>query len=628
MSDITPQTAVLETTASSTQQVLPPPRGTALAYRAGIDGLRAVAVIGVFIFHLAPKLLPGGFVGVDVFFVISGFLITQILLRDFEHKGFSIGKFYQRRIARLYPAFFIVSLTTLIGALFIYSAQDLASAGANLTAASLWIINMKLMLQGNYFTISSDAQPFLHYWSLAVEEQFYMLFPITLFILHRIARRHLAAALMFLFAVSLAACVVVTIKRPEQAFYLLPTRAWELLAGGILAIFYARKAISSRKIWNVLSLVGLILVLASYLLIREGLHFPGYIALLPTIGTVLFIGPMKDANGPAERILSWSPAVLIGRMSYSLYLWHWPVFSLVDYQLYDRSAGMRTVLKIVVSFALTVTGFFVIETPGREFLNRPANRKFAFAFLALALALFIPLGLSIRKHNYINAVVSDLAGGGLTFNTGATGGSLVLMGDSEGSMYGKLVKEIAEERNMKLTVISMAAEDPLPHTIGRQNPLWTRCLEIVKSQHPDDLILVCSWTSKLEGDNARLATAVNELRQHTGRLILVDSAPELPPHASRDAIRAGNRPPFYEEPVNRAARLKYNAILKSFEHDNVLVLHSAGPFENPGGDIRVAAPDGRFYFQDASHLAYLGSALLKDEFVRLLSKQMSGDARH
>ena len=143
---------------------------SSVQYRPAIDGLRGVAVLAVFIFHLKRQWLPGGFVGVDVFFVISGFLITSILLREFEHNSFGLWKFYQRRIARLFPAFFTVALATLLGAFFIYSAQDLASCGANLVSTTLSVANLKYMWQGNYFTISPDAQPFLHYWSLSVEE--------------------------------------------------------------------------------------------------------------------------------------------------------------------------------------------------------------------------------------------------------------------------------------------------------------------------------------------------------------------------------------------------------------------------------------------------------------------------
>src|ERR1039458_2468270 len=161
--------------ASSSPANLTSSVSTTVEYRPAIDGLRAVAVLAVFLFHLNRGWLPGGFVGVDIFFVISGYLITSIIFRDCERNRFSFGRFYQRRIARLLPSFFTVALFTIVGASFIYSNQDLASAGATLAAAAASIANLKFMLQGNYFILSPDAQPFLHCWSLSVEEQFYLL---------------------------------------------------------------------------------------------------------------------------------------------------------------------------------------------------------------------------------------------------------------------------------------------------------------------------------------------------------------------------------------------------------------------------------------------------------------------
>ena len=245
-----------------------------------------------FIFHLKRQWLPGGFVGVDVFSVISGFLITSILLREYEHNSFSLWKFYQRRIARLFPAFFTVALVTLLGAFFIYSAQDLASCGATLASAALSVVNFKHMLQGSYFTISPDAQPFLHYWSLSVEEQFYMLFPAILLFLYLKANRHKTVILVALCGASLVACIALTYRKPEWAFYLLPTRAWELMAGSILANLSANRPAADDKnsLWSALPLAGLTLIFISLFSLNEGPTFPGYHAILPVLGAVCFLG--------------------------------------------------------------------------------------------------------------------------------------------------------------------------------------------------------------------------------------------------------------------------------------------------------------------------------------------------
>jgi len=197
-------------------------------YLPEIDGLRAIAILSVLMFHFDRKVFGGGFAGVDIFFVISGFLITSILLSDINEGQFSIVRFYQRRIARIAPAFFVVLVVTLVVAHFVYSAQDFASLGANSLAAALSVINLKLLFQGTYFQSSPDAQAILHYWSLSVEEQFYVFFPLYLYAVLRFTRRPLVVTLA-LGAGSFAACVVVTHLSPTYAFYLLPTRAWELL---------------------------------------------------------------------------------------------------------------------------------------------------------------------------------------------------------------------------------------------------------------------------------------------------------------------------------------------------------------------------------------------------------------
>ena len=247
-----------------------------ITYRPAIDGLRAIAVISVFIFHLNKTWLPGGFVGVDVFFVISGYLITSIILKDLHNGSFTIAGFYQRRIARIFPAFFTVGLVTVAVASYFYSSQDFASVGESLTAASLSIVNMQLMLQGNYFTVSPDSMPFLHYWSLSVEEQFYIFYPLFLVFLYKSCRKRLFLILCVFCGFSLLACVIYTTFRPIRAFYFLPTRAWELFAGCLLAIQTDSKP-SPKIRWAVSG--GVLAIGLSLLLVPGGPAFPGFWAL-------------------------------------------------------------------------------------------------------------------------------------------------------------------------------------------------------------------------------------------------------------------------------------------------------------------------------------------------------------
>jgi peptidoglycan/LPS O-acetylase OafA/YrhL len=588
-------------------------------YRPAIDGLRAVAVLAVFIFHLNHRWLPGGFVGVDVFFVISGYLITSILLREYEHNTFSLGKFYQRRIARLFPAFFTVGLTTLVGAAFVYSAQDLASCGANLTAATLSVANIKYLLQGSYFTFSPDAQPFLHYWSLSVEEQFYLLFPITLLLLYLKANKYKTVILALLCGASLLGCIALTHTKPTWAFFLLPTRAWELLAGGIVANVSAhqpRSDSTDTKFWASLSLAGLALIAVSLFVIKEGPRFPGYLATLPVLGTVAVLGLGKGSSGLSEWLLSRRPMALIGRMSYSLYLWHWPIFSLVDYRFYLASPPVRIGLKLALSLAATVLCFFLIENPGRVFLNHPRRRRVAFAFLGCALLSFVPLGIAVRKANYLNAEMRDIRDGGLVFNKASKKGSMVLMGDSNGSMYGKVAKTVAYELGFRLNVISVAAGDPLPHSAGPQPPLWVDSLAVVKRERPDSLVLVCAWQGKLKDDKGRLGIAIRELKQYARRIILITQPPELPELANREAMRNGSRPPFREDPAERAARMESNALVKGFQGGNVRVIDIELLLATDDGGIRFADNNANWLYNDSNHLSGIGADLVKADLVK------------
>lgn len=603
-------------------------------YRPGIDGLRAIAVLAVFVFHLNRRWLPGGFLGVDIFFVISGYLITSVVLRDCEEGRFRFGRFYQRRIARLLPAFFAAAVATLAGAALVYSPQDLASTGATLSAAAASVANLKFLMQGNYFVLSPDSQPFLHCWSLSVEEQFYLLFPAAFLLLYRKPR-----VLIGLCVLSFGCYVALDRVRPEWAFYLLPARAWEMLAGSVLVCralpgralpggalptrTLASRALSGgalprrtlpdcaltggalpkgalpgRVRTSAVSGIGLLLI---------GISFAcGQFAVLPVAGTACLL--RSGAN-----FLSSRPLVLIGRMSYSLYLWHWPVFSLVDYQFCWQPAIVRLALKVFLSFGAAAACFFLVERPGRIVLNHPGKRRMAFAALACSLAILIPLGIAIRNANYVNADARAIHNGGLRFNANGRSGSMVLMGDSHGSMYGKIAAEIARERDLRLAVISVEAGDPLPNT-----PLWLDSLAAVKHEKPDFLLLVCNW-NKLARDRSRLTLALDVLKPYAREILLLTQPPMLPNNATREAIRAGIRPPFHEETAERAARLERNEFVKAAQGGKVRVVDIEPLFSLETGEIRFVDEHWRQIYQDRDHLSVAGAELVKPALLQALN---------
>ena len=594
----------------------------ALQYRPAIDGLRAVAVLGVFFFHLTRQWLPGGFIGVDVFFVISGFLITSILLREYRRDSFSLWKFYQRRIARLAPALFTVAIATLIGVHFVYLARDRASVGAVFTSAVLSFTNIKYMFAGKtYFAISPDSNPFLHFWSLSVEEQFYVVFPAILLVVYCKVHRHITAILGALCLTSLLACIVLTYQKPEWGFYFLPARAWELLAGSILASTGAF-AISNRpRLSAAAPMLGLALVAISLFTLKEGSGFPGYKAIIPVLGTAFILGSSEHRRNPAERILSTPPLVFLGRMSYSLYLWHWPIFCLVDYQLYFSSPWVRAVLKITLSAIASTLCYLFIESPGRVFLNRPSRRRLTFAALAVALLVTAPLGIALRNTEFLDAFGHNIAKGGILANKAGAGGPVVLMGDSLGSTFGLALKDIAKTQDRRLNILSEEGIDPLPLPFTNLPWRWPESLAFLKQQNTDTLFLICNFQLKTEQNPMRLGLAVSELKKYARRIVLLTQPPRLPEFADRDGIRNGHKPPFREDPAYKVKRTASNALVKSLQGDRVVVIDIEPFFTEADGSIRFTDSNRHLLYFDDTHLSEFGADLIKPEIVRLLNSR-------
>ncbi|BDU70319.1 hypothetical protein GETHOR_24200 [Geothrix oryzae] len=598
------------------QEVLHSPT---LNYRPAIDGLRALAILSVFFFHLNRRWLPGGFVGVDVFFVISGYLITSLLLKDRMRDSLSLATFYQRRIARIFPAFFLVGLATLAGAAAIYSPHDLASTGAGLTAAALSVVNLKLIFQGNYFTLSQDAQPFLHYWSLSVEEQFYLFFPLLLVLTAKWNRERLLRGFWVLWVMTFITCLALTYARPAWAFYLLPTRAWELLTGAILAtasIGTARQ--QGSGVDRALPFVGLGLVGLSFLIVPEDRTFPGAWALLPVLGTAAVIRPPAEGGNLVERWLAAAPLVIVGQMSYSLYLWHWPIFSMVDYQFFTAGEHFRLALKLALTIPIAYLSFRYIEGPARRYFSAPGKMRPTLAFLVTALVICVPLGVWARETRYIDMSTRVVARGGRSFGDPAGAVKVVLMGDSQGSMYARVVKEICEEVHYHLTVVSVSSGDPLPKADAVPAPLWDDSLSVIRRIRPDVLLVACEWRGKLNGAPERLTMAIKEVSPFVGRVVLIDQPPILPPDANRGSIREGARWPFHEETSVREGRLASNRQLVSLKSDRCLIVETASKFEAPDGSLRFWDGAGRETYDDAMHLSYYGANLVRGDLELLI----------
>ncbi|AWI84526.1 acyltransferase [Alloyangia pacifica] len=335
-----------------------------MPYRPDIDGLRAVAVLSVVLYHFGLPWLGGGFTGVDVFFVISGFLIGGILWREYEAEGrIRLGAFYLRRFRRLAPAFFTMALLTAALSAALLLPFEFREFGKTLIAATVYLTNVLFYRQSGYFDTGAELKPLLHTWSLAVEEQFYLFLPLFIVALSR-NRSLLLMALVAIWGGSLASSVLATPSHPDAAFFLFPFRAWELLSGVLLAIW----GLETGRVWRghpALSWAGLALVLGSVLLIPAGPLFPGLLALAPVLGAVLLIGS-GTGDSPVNRALSHPLALFFGRISYSLYLWHWPVLCLSLYLRGNYASPLEALCWMALSVALAWLSWRFVETPMRR----------------------------------------------------------------------------------------------------------------------------------------------------------------------------------------------------------------------------------------------------------------------
>ncbi|TGN51267.1 acyltransferase [Paracoccus liaowanqingii] len=356
-------------------------------YRPEIDGLRAVAVGGVVLYHFDLPGLPGGFTGVDVFFVLSGYLIGAILWREFTATGrIDPVRFFLRRFRRLAPAWSVVALAVFAAGYLILLPHDLRELGKSLIAASLFMANIQFWRQAGYFDSSSAEKPLLHMWSLSLEEQFYIVLPLVLLICIR--RPRLALVLLGGgAALSLALSVGITARDQTAAFFLFPFRAWELLSGVLLAI-WAQDRPGPRRGWMG-SAAGLALVVAGMMVIQPGAGFPGVWALIPVLGTLLLIRHGQAAN-PVNRLLSWGPMRGLGLISYSLYLWHWPIRSLSDFALGPGRGLLGNIGLIGLSVLLAYATWRWVEQPTRDAARLPSRRM--IAGVALSSVLLLALG--------------------------------------------------------------------------------------------------------------------------------------------------------------------------------------------------------------------------------------------
>ena len=330
-----------------------------MKYRAEIDGLRALAVFPVILFHAGFELFNGGFVGVDVFFVISGYLITTIRIEDIENNRFSIVNFYERRARRILPALVFVMLVCIPFAWMWMLPSQMKDFSQSFIAVSLFASNVRFWKESGYFEAVSEEKPLLHTWSLAVEEQYYVLFPIFIILAWRFGKRRVFWMIVLLAAVSLLLSEWGWRNKAAANFYLAPTRAWELFAGSISAFIVQKQGVKKN---NLLALIGLAAIIFSIFVYDEITPFPSLYALVPVIGVVLIV-LYADKETLVAKLLGTRVLVGIGLISYSAYLWHQPLFAFARIKLIEKPSMELMLILSITSIALAYGSWKYIEKP-------------------------------------------------------------------------------------------------------------------------------------------------------------------------------------------------------------------------------------------------------------------------
>jgi peptidoglycan/LPS O-acetylase OafA/YrhL len=474
-----------------------PALDSALPYRPDIDGLRAVAVAVVIAYHAFPKFLTGGFIGVDVFFVISGYLITQLVLTSLQAGTFRLAEFYRRRMRRIVPALLLVMMTCCLFGWLLLLPSELQSLGKSMSWSAPFLANLYFARNGGYFDKAADLNPLLHLWSLGVEEQFYLVWPVLLML--AVKRRMTLGVLIAVIATSLSVSIWGAWYKPRPYFFLPAPRMWELAVGGFLAAWQLRvprtsaAAIPSSppRFWSgaqLCSLAGLSLIVASVVFLTARLAIPGIWSAIPTAGAALLIGagPFTPVN---RLVLGNGPMIFVGRLSYALYLWHWPLFSFARIILGHAPAPVMATGLILAAMIASYATLHLVEVPIRysAFGRRTiAGLLAALASLALvgaaAAALWIPGRLSGPPFAAWDTAASDWyypaesnvdrrSGFGSVVVTSHRDRKAVFIGDSHIEQYWPRAKRVIDSQPDSARSAVFATNQGCP-PLPRINSTW------------------------------------------------------------------------------------------------------------------------------------------------------------
>lgn len=658
-------------------------------YRPDIDGLRTLAVVPVVLEH-ARLGSPGGYVGVDVFFVISGFLITSILLGEHARGDFSLWTFYERRAKRLFPALFVVLACCLILGAVLMLPSDFEMLAKSTLAATGFAANLWFYTQTGYFDQAAELKPLLHTWSLGVEEQFYLLFPLLLWALIRWGPKRLYLPMLAgLALLSLGLAEYLLPHRPDAVFYLPHWRAWELLIGSCLALVL-HQGLQNRlpgRLNGALSVLGLALILGPVMLYDHETGFPGLKALPPCLGAALLIFTGLQPGSPAARLLSTRPFVAIGKISYSLYLWHWPILVFALYVTPAPLTPVQSLFCVLAAFVAAALSYRLVERPFRTHthtLGQLSRRKvFAATGLAMAVVAGISTGIVLRgglpermppriqelaaKSGLIHDrrdchfVTTERVQQGDICLRGAPGvsASFALIGDSHADALSPAVFAAAKTLGLAGYQITAPGYQPLPGATmwGAQEKLalTEQIVEFIRARPElSTLILTGFWEHYLTGRSYRtdgailrdpgydgrgsaynptaFANGLTELAEQLGdvQILLLDDVPtgaelHLPALLRKLRFYPDTRPGLPRATAD-AQRAGYEPQLMTLAAGLPSVHYRTVFTKLCDAEICPLFSGQTALFRDGDHLSWPGALRLKPELIALLSAQR-GQAR-
>jgi peptidoglycan/LPS O-acetylase OafA/YrhL len=627
-----------------------PPR----PYRPDIDGLRALAVCGVVLYH-AGLGVPGGFIGVDVFFVISGFLITGLIVKDLKNQSFSLLDFWERRARRILPALAVVTAATLIAGWFYLMPNDYKHLGSSVIALAALASNIQFWRSTGYFAAASEEMPLLHTWSLSLEEQFYLLVPLFLMLLFQLKKSSWVRTILILVTIgSLIMAAIGIHHAPSATFFLLPFRAWELAVGSLLAI---TPPLEGRRIRATLAWIGLGGILVPYAFYSRNTPFPGISAIPPVIGTALLIwtGMKGLSRTIPNRLLAARPFVWIGLISYSLYLWHWPLFAYYRY-LFSKQAPLSVAIALVlVSLLLAWASLVFVERPFRSratICSRPLLFGLSLATVCLlalpSLAIWLKNGAPERMSqevlriasgaedfNFINNHTEADIPDQLTHLGSPTLPSILVWGDSHAMAILPAVDVACKRQNVGAIAATASSTAPLldwfkvtQYGLNERAPAFGESLlNFLQSSSGDrgisTVILAARWTSYLEPSSEREAfraalektihkiqsvgctvyifreipaftTSIPKANALFHNLSWPSLLPKIDPHW--DSIRTQGLNEIFLEITSDCPGVRFIDPLPAFSSEN--------------GEVHLLDPEGYSTYRDAHHISTHGSLLL------------------